>query len=161
MRRKTIVQLFLAALTIVILFGGLNLPIVSQANTVDEAAACNPCDCPHDFRINCQGIQFYAVYARPRLDQINDPNYVCEIEVWRLGKNDEGLFAFKIDRFELEDLSEAPEENTLIARRYDISFYHLTSGEFQINAGPDNEGKVFTIIFEGCPAQNIRESTIE
>ncbi len=160
--KRNIIKFMMATLTVAVLLGGINLPIVSQADTpVNEANACNPCDCPHDFRINCQGIQYYAVYARPRESQLNNPNYVCEINVWRLGENDEGFFAFRITRAELETLTTPPTENRLIKSRLDISFYHLTSGEFQINAGPDPEGKVFTIIFEGCPATNVREQALE
>lgn len=161
MSRTILMKLSLVAITVIILFAGFQVPGFGNAPEVNEADACNPCDCAFDRRINCQGIQFYAVYARPRETQIGDPNYVCEINVWRLGDDDEGFFAFKIDRFELAAMTEAPAENTLIDSRYDISFYHLASGEFQVNAGPDDEGKVYTIIFEGCPATNVREAAID
>lgn len=35
--------------------------------------------------------------------------------------------------------------------------YKLTSGEYQVNAGPDKENKVYVVIMKGCPAEVVRE----
>ncbi len=40
-----------------------------------------------------------------------------------------------------------------------ISLYKLSTGEFQINVGPDQENKVYTINFTGCPAEDVTEGT--
>jgi len=50
--------------------------------------------------------------------------------------------------------------NTLIEQYYEYALYRLTTGEFQLNAGPfDEENKVYVVIFTGCPATSISEST--
>lgn len=164
MNWRNAIKLALAVVTVAIMFGAF-MPIAEETAEpfVDEAAACNPCDCPEDLRLNCHGPQFFAVYARPRAeDFINPSAYVCEINVYRLREDGTGQFAFTIDRETIDELeANPPEENTLIRSRFDVYFYQLTSGEFQVNAGPDPEGKVYTLIFEGCPAYNIREQAID
>jgi hypothetical protein len=47
----------------------------------------------------------------------------------------------------------------LVDSYYEISLYKLTSGEYQVNVGPDSEGKVFVLNFTGCPAENVYENT--
>ncbi len=41
--------------------------------------------------------------------------------------------------------------NTLIQQYLNVAFYRLMSGESQVNAGPDNEGKTYVVVFDGCP----------
>jgi hypothetical protein len=49
-----------------------------------------------------------------------------------------------------------PAANTLLARIGQTSLYALTSGEFQINIGPDAEGKIARVLFRSFPPTNIR-----
>jgi hypothetical protein len=59
---------------------------------------------------------------------------------------------------EILALPEFPEENMKIGEFYEIALYKLTSGGYQINAGPDAEGKVNVLNWAGCPAENVVES---
>lgn len=138
-----------AAITIVAIFGAAFVVI---AIPTDIAEACNPCDCPEDRRINCQGIQFYGIYTYER-------GSVCYIDAYRMEDNGSpGRRAWRITSRDLADLPEFPEENTLITQDDAIFFYKLTSGEYQVNAGPAPDGKIYVLIFEdACSATNRRE----
>ncbi len=50
---------------------------------------------------------------------------------------------------DIASVPEKPEQNTVIKRSKDgsIALYRLTTGEFQINVGPDFEGKIYVFIF--------------
>lgn len=154
MRLQKLIYWLVPAGLLVMLFTGLQ-GIFSPAAQVDTAYACNPCDCPHDARINCQGVQFYAVYTRD-----TDGDKVCNIDVYRLNEGTEtGLFAFSVNANQLASLPEQVAQNTLIAHAYDIALFKLTTGELQVSAGPDPEGKVYTVVFQGCPAEGVRENS--
>ncbi|MDX2138428.1 MAG: hypothetical protein SF123_10070 [Chloroflexota bacterium] len=119
----------------------------------ETALACNPCDCPEDRRINCQGIQFYGVYTYTR-------GGVCYIDAYRMQDNGSpGRRAWRVTSRDLADIPERPEENLLITEGDAIAIYRLTSGELQVNAGPAPDGKVYVLIFNNCPAGERREST--
>lgn len=80
-----------------------------------------------------------------------------------------GIFVYDIDNtsrgklvvsFLLRDLPPfpyTPPQNTLLAASADGHFaiYLLVSGEFQVNIGPDAEGKVYVTVFRGAPAGQI------
>jgi hypothetical protein len=120
----------------------------------DEPAACNPCDCPEDNRENCQGIEFYAFYAR-------EINRQCTFDFYRFNGDGQGRRVMRIRERTLENLA-TPEVNTLIRESEGISLYHLTSGEFQVSAGPDLNGKVYYVVFNlGCPADVNTEGSWE
>ncbi len=59
--------------------------------------------------------------------------------------------------------SENPTENTMLAsnEKGDISVYILTTGEIQINAGPDWEGKMHIKILDGIPWTKIYGYTVD
>lgn len=118
----------------------------------ERAYACLPCDCPTFTSVNCYGD--YALYTHV------EKNDTCTIEVLgihpRTGKPRPAL---NVTEREWSKIPTNPETNTLIDSYYEFSLYRLTSGEFQLNVGPDAENKVFVIIWEGCPASNRREST--
>ncbi len=48
-----------------------------------------------------------------------------------------------------------PPQNTLILSHSDIAFYVLDTGEFQVNLGPDADGRMWAIIIDGIPARLI------
>jgi len=54
-----------------------------------------------------------------------------------------------------------PAVNTLIASADGIAVYVLTTGEIQVNAGPDAEGKVHVKIFNGIPWTGVYGYTID
>ncbi len=56
---------------------------------------------------------------------------------------------------------EHPAENTLLASSGDVSVYILTTGEIQINAGPDREGKMHVKIFDGIPWTTVYGYTVD
>jgi hypothetical protein len=119
----------------------------------DEPIQCNPCDCPEDNRENCQGIEFYAVYARGTED-------ACTMEVYRFNDAGSSRRVMRVTQREINRLPESVEENTLVKRADGIALYQLTSGELQFNAGPDANNKVYVMVFNyTCPAEVIREES--
>jgi hypothetical protein len=119
----------------------------------DEPLQCNPCDCPHDNRENCQGIEFYAVYARGTEGS-------CTMDVYRFNNAGNSRRVMRVTQREIDRLPDSVEENTLIKRADGIELYQLTSGELQFNAGPDANNKVYVMIFNyTCPAEVIREES--
>jgi len=116
----------------------------------DTANACLPCDCPENTTINCYGS--FGIFIIEEEDQ-------CDIQI--LGVSDAGAEyeAMYLTGEELAELPETPEENLLVDEYYEYTFYKLTSGEYQVNVGPDAEGKVYVVNFVGCPATDVREST--
>lgn len=129
--------------------------VVSQSipGAVERAAACNPCDCPQDQRINCQGVEFYAVYTRVTTSG------ACFMEAWRMNPGGQPFRVWRVSSRTLARVPEFPETNTLIRREQGVALYRLTSGEYQVNAGPDGEGKIYVARFTNCPAENVIESS--
>lgn len=52
-------------------------------------------------------------------------------------------------------LDEAPAQNVEIGSVGLTTLYALTSGEFQVNIGPDSEGKITSVIFTGLPPRGV------
>lgn len=114
--------------------------------------ACLPCSCPKNTSINCYGD--YALYTKTQ------KNGTCDIEVLGINpKTGKPRKAIYVSAANLAKLPENPETNTLITSYYEFSLYKLTTGEYQLNVGPDFEKKVHVIIWTGCPAQNPYESS--
>ncbi|MEZ4670926.1 MAG: hypothetical protein R3E39_23735 [Anaerolineae bacterium] len=114
--------------------------------------ACLPCACPQNTSINCYGD--YALYTHEYR------NGTCDIEVLGINpKTGKPRPALYVRNSVLAKLPEFPETNTLIKSYYEFSLYKLTSGEYQLNVGPDFENKVHVIIWTGCPAQNPYETS--
>lgn len=128
------------------------LTILLAAIPSQVAYACLPCYCPHNRSLNCYGD--FAIYTNSL------KNGSCEILVLGVdhetGKPRE---AIRVNSKVLDKLPEFPEENTLIDQYYEFALYKLTSGEYQLNVGPDAEGKVFVVQVVGCPATEVHEST--
>ena len=129
-----------------ILIGGLIALIVPTG----KAEACLPCYCDFNPPLNCFG--GYAAYTH------GDTPETCEIEIGKVGALGYDELAIWLTSAELAALPENPEQHMLVDQYYEIAMYKLTTGEFQINYGPDAEGKVYVLNFTGCPAQNIYES---
>lgn len=76
--------------------------------------------------------------------------------VYSLDADSNGLLA---GAFTPEDIAPfvgaPPAENTAIRTIDRSTLYAITSGEFQINIGPDAENKVYTIIFNGLPVMSV------
>ncbi len=133
--------------------GGL-LVLIFTALPSSTAFACLPCQCPDLTSVNCFGP--YALYTPTTKD--GD----CSIDIWII-EDGQGKRALKLDGADLADLPDAEDIDGYIladdAYNGYISLYKLQSGEYQINVGPDGEGKVYVIDFTGCPAENVTEST--
>jgi hypothetical protein len=136
----------IAALIVAIM--GATLLILALPTRV--ANACLPCNCTTHRTVNCFGR--YGVYILQNGDS-------CAIRVLDIDDDGRSSRAIDLTARELARLPEVPEANMLIDQYYEISFYKLTTGEYQVNAGPDVEGKVFVLNFTGCPAANVYEST--
>ncbi len=86
-------------------------------------------------------------------------NGTCDIEVVGINpKTGKPRKALYVKASTLAKLPDNPEENTLIDSYYEFALYKLTSGEYQLNVGPDFEAKVHVIIWTGCPAENPYEN---
>ena len=151
MRIRALMIRLLPLITTLLLFAGGFFVISALPNST--AQACNPCDCPDDRRINCQGIQFYGIYTYER-------GNVCYIDAYRMQDNGSpGRRAWRLTSTDLARLPEAPEENTLIKSGDAIFLYQLTTGELQVNAGPAEDGKIYVTIWRGCPASERTEQS--
>lgn len=50
------------------------------------------------------------------------------------------------------DLPPTPtDSNVVIAQNGNVTFYRLMTGEYQVNSGPDAEGKTYVVVWNGCP----------
>ena len=128
------------------------LTLVLTALPQQVTYACLPCACPKNTSINCYGD--YALYTHTQ------KNSTCDIEVLGIDpKTGKPRPALYVRASTLAKLPEFPEKNTLIKTYYEFSLFKLTSGEYQLNVGPDFENKVHVIIWTGCPAQNPYESS--
>ncbi len=133
--------------------GGL-LVLIFTALPSSTAFACLPCNCPDLTSVNCFGP--YALYTSTT--KAGD----CSIDIWII-ENGQGKRALELDSADLADLPDAEDIDGYIladdAFNGYVSLYKLQGGEYQINVGPDGEGKVYVIDFTGCPAENVTEST--
>ena len=80
---------------------------------------------------------------------------------YRIDEESMGHLLFFIPSSSLAELPDNPEEPITIFESEDglYGFYKLPSGEYQINVGPDNEGKVHVVTFTGVPPENVRGHT--
>lgn len=78
------------------------------------------------------------------------------IAVYGLDEDSNGI---RRGYFTLDDIApyidNPPAVNTAIRTIDESTLYALTSGEFQINIGPDDEGKLYTVIFDGLPVTSV------
>lgn len=104
-----------------------------------------------DTRINFQmGDLVSVLYAS--MDSEGKP----VIKVYDVDGESRGRYAGTYPYAQFEPyLSAAPETNIEIAQLGKTVLYALSSGEFQINIGPDSEGKVVSIIFTGIPPVDV------
>lgn len=126
------------------------LTVLLLALPSQQAQACLPCYCPENRSLNCFGD--YAVYTNV------DKNDNCKILILDINPdNGRPTLALDVSARRLARLPETPKENVLIDQYYEISLFKLTSGEYQVNVGPDAENKVKVLRFMGCPATDVFE----
>jgi len=147
-------QKFLRFSMLVPLVGSL-VVLAASALPSSTAFACLPCNCTEHRSVNCFGP--YALYTPTEKDQ------TCSIDIWSIEVDGQGKRAIKLTAAELAKLPDAAdiEHYVTVEQTKDdfISLYKLSSGQYQINVGPDKEGKVYVIDFTGCPASDVTEST--
>lgn len=117
-------------------------------------------DVPAEFSISC---------SHPESSSADDGRLALDLPNTVVYANTDGIFVnaprafFASDQWvsisgdALAEYPAQPEENTLLVSSADgyINIYLLTTGEYQINIGPDAEGKVTVIIFTGLPRTNV------
>jgi hypothetical protein len=136
------------------LIGSL-IVIAYSALPSSTAFACLPCNCTDHRSVNCFGP--YALYTPTEIDE------TCSIDIWSVEADGQGKRALKFTSADLAKLPDPEEiENYVMVKSTKnafITLYKLSTGQYQINVGPDAEGKVYTIDFAGCPPSDVTEST--
>jgi hypothetical protein len=91
---------------------------------------------------------------------VSDTGVGLTIYTLSRGSND-GHFALYLPEEQFESLPETVAANCTIAHSEDetVVVYLLTSGQIQINVGPDDEGKVFVYIFDDLLSAPTRTDT--
>ena len=85
-----------------------------------------------------------------------DDNGNPSLDVYGINDEGEGYYAFTITEANLAPFADnPPEENTEIMTVDNVALYALDTGEYQLNIGPDEEGKVRVVIFNGLPSTNV------
>lgn len=81
------------------------------------------------------------------------------IHIYGVNENSQGYILLALSEADLADLPKNPPENLLIAQidNPPVAVYLLTTGEYQINIGPDAGGEVSEIIFTGLPPVNLQQ----
>lgn len=176
---STIVTELLPATEITGVSFGVNIPGLGSGD-VELTAALSP-----DYsvgsptlRINCGtlGYEIIGLSSGESTDGRLNPNAGDLLNVLYRGTDDsgnpvidvydvDGTTGIYIGEFEYElfepYLDEAPETNTELGSVDQATLYALTTGEFQINIGPDIEGKYGIIVFNRLPPTTIRRGILE
>lgn len=106
---------------------------------------------PPDGRLNIQSA-----------DVVLYPNGSSGLDVYGVNADGSGFLVFSVSGAELAALPDCPATNTLIAANDPanptIALYKLTSCQYQLNVGPDQDGKVYVYIFDTIPPTTIYTS---
>ena len=97
------------------------------------------------------------------LYKVQETHSDISMDVYGLkNKGTTSTYLFTITQAQLAPYAKQhPAENTLLAEADGVSVYILTTGEIQINAGPDSEGKMHVKILDGIPWTKIYGYTID
>lgn len=119
-------------------------------------------DNPGGFYLNIENREFPSGALRGQLARFAfDDTRLSTSMIWALYANSnnievldaQGQLLLKSTLSEIQRVAAKPTEATLIETANGVSLYRLTSGEFQINIGPDAEGKVEVHIFSRMPTR--------
>jgi hypothetical protein len=80
------------------------------------------------------------------------------LQIYALNDEGDGTLALEITQDIIAPyIDNPPSENTALLTIADgkVTLYILDTGELQINSGPDDEGKIHVLIFDGIPPTNI------
>jgi hypothetical protein len=100
---------------------------------------------------NCDKIAIYPVKDEGKFG----------LEIWILDKKIVPEFALFISAADLAALPDSPTRVLTVATSQDglVTLYKHPNGDYQVNYGPDFEGKVFTFRFSGLPPASYPEVT--
>lgn len=115
----------------------------------DDTVEVTWCDVAADGRINNQCYAYAAVYCDDTAQRV---------AIYGIPPMDangrsagQGFPAIFVNYSDLPPTPTTEQGNQLISQFENIAFYRLTTGEYQVNAGPDAEGKSYVVIWDGCP----------
>lgn len=84
------------------------------------------------------------------------------IRVYNITVASEGVFAGDFTYAMIEPyLNNPPSRNTQLQTIGKVTLYALTTGEFQINIGPDAQGKTYVLIWRGFPPRSLYGTTLQ
>jgi hypothetical protein len=113
----------------------------SRFGGATEAAAATPSPCT-DARINCHLYDDQIV--------LYGADSGTGIDVFMVDGSSEGQYLFTINAADFGSyLTNPPAQDMLIDHVGNVSVYILTTGEVQVNYGPDANGKTYVIIMSG------------
>jgi hypothetical protein len=128
---------------------GLSEPSDLESGDVQLDITCTPA---------CTITQLSSGKSKPKVEERINSGAVagpvalyCKgnlLDVYGIDEKGNGFLAFRI-----ATNTDIPDQNKLVKTFENIAAYHLSTGEWQINAGPNAEGKVYVFIFSGCPYQ--------
>lgn len=148
-------QFLLRASVLLPLIGG-TLVLLFSAAPSGAVYACLPCNCPDHRSVNCFGP--YALYT-----PTDEEDGSCAIDIWTIQADGQGKRALMVTSDDLAELPDAEDIDGYIqvndALEGFVALYKLQTDRYQINVGPDGEGKVYTVDFIGCPADDVHEGT--
>ncbi len=87
-----------------------------------------------------------------------DDNGEPALHIYDINDEGDGTLALEITQDIIAPyIDNPPSENTelLASENGKVTLYILDTGELQINSGPDDEGKIHVLIFDGIPPTNI------
>jgi hypothetical protein len=83
------------------------------------------------------------------------------ITIYQASKEGKIGQVFNVTAAELAALPAKPASNTLIKKVGTVALYKLTSGEYQLNVGPDSEGKTQVLIWRNCNRNSLYQYTLQ
>ena len=84
------------------------------------------------------------------------------LDIYDVDANSNGSYLMDVTQDDIAPyIGNPPATNTLIESAGFAALYVLTTGEFQLNIGPDDEGKTYVIIFDDIPPSTIYGYVIE
>lgn len=109
-------------------------------------------DLPTDGRVNWKKGDLEAV-----IFEATDAQGRAALHIYCVNAEGFGYLGMTINQEDIEGLPTQPESNITIKTSdlCNLGFYLLTTGQFQINIGPNEEGKVYVTIFNGLPPANV------
>lgn len=110
---------------------------------------------PPDSRLNWQHGDLLAVIY-PSMGEANQP----VLDVYAVMENSQGTFVCRLTEAEVATTQQ--DKNLFLKSCGDfVSIYLLMTGEIQFNIGPDAQGKIQVIIFDGIPVEKTYSYSFE